>query len=59
MDYHFYYKDLTVVSRRDGIVVQLNSHGEASGWNDDREDPDTAEAEECLRKKSQVECKAS
>jgi hypothetical protein len=43
--YGFYYKSLNVLSRRDGIVVQTSPQGEASGWNDDSEQPDRAEAE--------------
>ena len=45
VNYGLYYGNLGVLSRRDGIVVQLNQLGEASGWNDTDEQPDRAEAE--------------
>jgi glycine/D-amino acid oxidase-like deaminating enzyme len=49
VNYGFYYGTINVLSRRDGIVVQTNNHGEASGWNDDSELPDRAEAEGGVR----------
>ncbi len=45
VNYGLYYGNLGVLSRRDGIVVQLNQQGEASGWNDSNEQPDRTEAE--------------
>jgi D-amino-acid oxidase len=39
------YKNLNVLGRRDGIVVQPSPQGEDSGWNDSNEQPDRAEAE--------------
>ncbi len=48
-NYGLYLGDLGVLSRRDGIVVQLNAQGEASGWNDPSEQPDHAEAEAGIR----------
>jgi D-amino-acid oxidase len=47
--YALYFDGINIVSRRDGIVVQTNLKGEASGWNDDNEQPDRAEAEEGVR----------
>jgi glycine/D-amino acid oxidase-like deaminating enzyme len=47
--YGLYLHNLNVLSRRDGIVVQTNLKGEASGWNDDNEQPDRQEAEEGVR----------
>ena len=44
-----YFDNLGVLSRRDGIVVQLNAQGEASGWNDASEIPDRNEAETGVR----------
>ena len=49
VNYALYFDSINVVSRRDGIVVQTNLKGEASGWNDDNEQPDRAEAEEGIR----------
>jgi D-amino-acid oxidase len=46
INYGIYVNNLGILSRRDGVVVQLNAQGEASGWNDHTEDPDRAEAEE-------------
>jgi glycine/D-amino acid oxidase-like deaminating enzyme len=43
--YGLQYKDLYVLGRRDGIVVQPNPQGENTGWNDDNEQPDRAAAE--------------
>jgi D-amino-acid oxidase len=48
--YCLYFAGINIVPRRDGIVVQTNLHGEASGWNDDNEQPDRAEAEEGVRR---------
>ena len=45
-NYGIYINNLGILSRRDGVVVQLNSQGEASGWNDDTETPNRAEAED-------------
>jgi D-amino-acid oxidase len=47
--YGLNYKDLNVLARRDGIVIQPNPHGEETGWNDTNEDPDRAEAEAGVR----------
>jgi hypothetical protein len=44
VNYGLYYGNLNVLSRSDGIVVQMNPKGEASGWNDPSEEPDRAEA---------------
>jgi glycine/D-amino acid oxidase-like deaminating enzyme len=44
-NYGLYRDNLIVLSRPDGIVVQLNAQGEASGWSIDDERPDRAEAE--------------
>ncbi|WP_035359582.1 FAD-dependent oxidoreductase [Edaphobacter aggregans] len=43
--YGLYYKDVNVLARRDGIVVQSNTGGEDSGWDDSNEQPNRAEAE--------------
>lgn len=45
VNYGLNYKDVYVLGRRDGIVVQPNLNGEDSGWNDTNELPDRAEAE--------------
>ncbi len=47
--YGLYIDNLGVLSRRDGVVVQLSEKGEASGWNDPSETPDRREAEEGVR----------
>ncbi len=44
-----YFDFLGVLSRRDGVVVQLNGKGEQSGWNDDTETPDPEEAAHTIR----------
>lgn len=47
--YGIQFGNLNVLSRRDGIVVQLSEQGEASGWNNTDETPDRREAEEGVR----------
>jgi glycine/D-amino acid oxidase-like deaminating enzyme len=44
VNYGLMFNNLIVLSRRDGIVVQSNAKGEASGWNETNEEPDRAEA---------------
>jgi D-amino-acid oxidase len=47
--YGLNYKGLSVLSRRDGIVMQYQgSGGEDTGWNDTNESPDRANAEESV-----------
>ena len=48
-NYGIVVNNLNVLSRRDGIVVQLSEQGEASGWNSTNETPDHREAEEGVR----------
>ena len=48
VNYGLYYHDVSLLSRRDGIVVQATGPGEAMGWNDDNEKPDRKEAEAAL-----------
>jgi glycine/D-amino acid oxidase-like deaminating enzyme len=45
VNYGLNYRGVYVLGRRDGIVVQPNTDGEESGWNDSNEQPDRAEAE--------------
>ncbi len=49
VNYGLLYKDLNVVARRDGIVVQPSPQGDDTGWNDPNEQPDRAEAEAGVR----------
>ena len=49
VNYGFYYRQVNVLSRRDGIVVQASPQGEESGWNDTNEQPDRREAEAAVR----------
>lgn len=47
--YGLTYKGLSVLSRRDGIVMQYSGgQGEDQGWNDTNETPDRANAEESV-----------
>jgi len=46
--YGLSYKHLSVLARRDGIVLQYNKGGEDEGWNDTNESPDRADAEESV-----------
>jgi len=43
--YSLLYKDLNVVARRDGIVVQPIPGGDDYGWNDANEEPNRQDAE--------------
>jgi D-amino-acid oxidase len=43
--YSLFYKDVNVVARRDGIVVQPVPGGDDYGWNDANEEPNRQEAE--------------
>ena len=47
--YGLIYKDLNVVARRDGIVVQPIPGGDDFGFNDDNEEPDRQAAEAGVR----------
>jgi hypothetical protein len=40
-----FYKDVSIVPRRDGIVVQAVEGGDLKGFKDDREVADRAEGE--------------
>jgi len=44
--YGLSYKGLSMLARRDGIVMQYSKGGEDEGWNDTNESPDRAFAEE-------------
>jgi D-amino-acid oxidase len=44
--YGLSYKGLSMLARRDGIVMQYSKGGEDEGWNDTNEEPDRAFAEE-------------
>ncbi len=45
VNYGLYYNGLSVLARRDGIVIQPNPQGENTGWNDNNEQPSRADAE--------------
>lgn len=49
VNYGIYYHELGVLARRDGIVIQPSPQGDDTGWNDDNEAPDRAEAENGVR----------
>lgn len=44
VNYGLQYNGLNVLGRRDGIVIQPMPLGDATGWNDDNEQPDRDEA---------------
>jgi glycine/D-amino acid oxidase-like deaminating enzyme len=46
--YGFYYKDVSMLSRRDGIVVQALEGGDLKGYKDDNETIDRAEADKAV-----------
>ncbi len=45
LPYSLVWRDLNVVPRADGTVIQLGAQGDALGWQDADETPDRAEAE--------------
>ncbi|WP_269714672.1 FAD-dependent oxidoreductase [Caulobacter sp. NIBR2454] len=49
VDYGVFYKDVSVLSRRDGIIVQSVGPDESWGYGIDAEQPDRAEAEASVR----------
>lgn len=49
LDYSLYFKTLNIVPRRDGIVVQTNPIGEATGWEIDDERANPEESETAVR----------
>jgi glycine/D-amino acid oxidase-like deaminating enzyme len=48
VNYGLYYKDVSVVPRRDGIVVQAVEGGDMKGYGDDHEVVDRAESERAV-----------
>jgi glycine/D-amino acid oxidase-like deaminating enzyme len=48
-NYGFLYKDLYVLARRDGIVIQPMPQGDDTGWNNSNEETDHTEAEQGVR----------
>jgi D-amino-acid oxidase len=45
VNYGLQFGNLNILARRDGIVVQSQEQGEATGWNDTNETADRAEAD--------------
>jgi D-amino-acid oxidase len=55
VNYGVFYKDVYVLGRRDGIVVQgVGPAGEMEGYNDTNEEPDRAAAEASVRDAAQI-----
>jgi D-amino-acid oxidase len=48
VNYGAFYKDVSVLSRRDGIVVQALDGGDMKGYGDQNETPDRAEADKAV-----------
>ena len=48
VNYGFFYRDVSVVSRSDGIVVQSVEGGDLEGYKDDQESVSRAEAEQVV-----------
>ena len=48
-NYGLYYQNLSILGRRDGIVVQVTNEGENTGWKNENETPDREEAEGGVR----------
>jgi hypothetical protein len=49
VNYGVFYKNVNILGRRDGIVVQDGGKGEMEGYNDSNEQPDRAAAEAAVR----------
>ena len=56
--YSLQWESLNMVSRPDGIVVQLGGGGDSAGWNDTSEEPDPSEAEEAVRLLARLQMRA-
>ena len=54
VNYGVFYKNVNVLARRDGIVVQDGGIGEMEGYNDTNEQPDRAAAESNVRVAAEV-----
>jgi glycine/D-amino acid oxidase-like deaminating enzyme len=50
VDYGLYYHGVSVLSRTDGIVIQMLEGGDMRGYDDANETPDRAESEEGVRR---------
>ncbi|MGA9794495.1 MAG: FAD-dependent oxidoreductase [Rhizomicrobium sp.] len=50
VDYGLYYDGVNVLSRSDGIVIQMLEGGDMRGYNDANETPNRAESEEGVRR---------
>ena len=48
VNYGLIYKDVNVVPRHDGIVIQAVEGGDLKGYGDDHEVPDRAEADKAV-----------
>ena len=49
VNYGLYYDGVSVLARRDGIVVQVLEGGDMRGYNDTNETADRAESEDAVR----------
>ena len=49
VNYGVFYKNVGILARRDGIVVQEGGRGEMEGYNDANEQPDRAAAERAVQ----------
>jgi D-amino-acid oxidase len=49
VNYGLQFGNLNILARRDGIVVQSQEQGEATGWNDSNETADRAEADRAVQ----------
>ncbi|HET6972118.1 MAG TPA: D-amino-acid oxidase, partial [Phenylobacterium sp.] len=49
LGYGVYYRGVSTVARRDGLIVQKTGADDSFGLNDDNEAPDRAEAEESVK----------
>ncbi|WP_213804026.1 FAD-dependent oxidoreductase [Granulicella sp. dw_53] len=49
VNYGLGFGSLNVLARRDGIVMQTNEQGDATGWNDANETPDRGEADRAVQ----------
>jgi D-amino-acid oxidase len=48
IDYSLYYKNVSMIPRSDGIVIQALEGGDMRGYNDTNETPDRAESEKAV-----------
>jgi D-amino-acid oxidase len=59
VNYGLFYRNVSVLSRRDGIVVQAIEGGDMKGYDDDNETPDRRESENAVKTIAELYAKST